>query len=227
MKNIAVYSLCVLLLSSCSSQKTTQEELVKLSAEQLYEKAQSHVNSDKNKENIYETLIANYPKSPEAKQARLDLIRTMINQKEYDDALVEIKTFLFIYMGDSEAVKAYRLEGEVYLSQYSMGIESKISGFLVQHDLFFEESLIQVCKKIINEFPQSEEAKWAEKQLKKAEQNTADYFLQIARFYLKKGNKEAARARAQWVVDSRPSLTERVKEAQEIIAMTMLDQPAN
>ena len=85
---------------------------------------------------------------------------------------------------------------------------------------------MQVCKKIINEFPQSEEAKWAEKQLKKAEINTADYFLQIARFYLKKGNKEAARARAQWVIDSRPSLTERVKEAQEIIAMTMLE-PAN
>ena len=86
-----------------------------LTPKELYEKAEDKVDSGLIEQAIeeYQLILASYPNSKYAIQARLDIAYNLFKQKKYNRAIIELDNFIERYPDIAPTPYAYYLRGVI------------------------------------------------------------------------------------------------------------------
>ncbi|KHD07890.1 competence protein ComL [Candidatus Thiomargarita nelsonii] len=198
MKQITL--ILILLLSGCGS----APKMETWPAERFYAEAKEHLEAGDYISAIefYEKLEARYPLGKYAQQAQLDIIYAYYKHEEPESAIVAADRFIKLYPRHSKIGYVYYLKGLVYY-EYNWG---SLDRFLpVEHsqrDPSAAKQALQIFSELLRRFPKSKYNQDAKQRIVYLRNMLANYELQVARFYMKRGAYIAAANRAKTIVKS-------------------------
>ena len=149
-----------ILLYGCSpfgSGKETREPIADgLSPKSLYELAENKFNSGSIEQGIeqLEVILASYPGSKYAIQARLDIAYNLFKRKKYNRAILELNEFIERYPALPSTPYAYYLRG-VIAEEKSSSILDEILTDSAQRDVQSVRDAYNYITLLIDTFPNS------------------------------------------------------------------------
>ena len=183
---------------------TDEDELAKLSANELYSRAKTALNSGDYETaiNTFEKLEARFPFGKYAQQAQLEIAYAYYKFEEPDSAIAAADRFIRNNPGSPHLDYAYYLKG---LTNYGRGAsimdrmaprEPSERDTRALRDAFNDFS--QLAKK----FPDSRYADDARQRLIYLHNQLAQYEIHVANYYMRRGAYVAAANRAKYVVEN-------------------------
>jgi outer membrane protein assembly factor BamD len=183
---------------------TDEDELAKLSANELYDRAKTALNSGDYETaiNTFEKLEARFPFGKYAQQAQLEIAYAYYKFEEPDSAIAAADRFIRNNPGSPHLDYAYYLKG---LTNYNRGAsimdrmaprEPSERDTRALRDAF--NDFTQLAKK----FPDSRYADDARQRLIYLHNQLAQYEIHVANYYMRRGAYVAAANRAKYVVEN-------------------------
>ncbi len=221
-KTLSLILLLTLFLNGCSL--LTKDETKKPIADGLSPKALYDLSKDKKEAGStdkaiehLETIIAAYPGSKYAIQARLDIAYYLFQRKEYTRALIELNSFINLYPAHSSTPYAYFLRGMIAEDQ-SSSILDKLVTDSAQRDVNSVREAYNYYKLLIEKFPNSKYSEEAKNKLIKLKNILSRHELYVAIYYTKNGAHIASINRCKYLIENYPN-TPSIPDALHLMAI--------
>lgn len=196
-----------LFLSSCSLDPIDPTR--SWSADRLYEEARDEMISGNYDQAIryFESLESRYPFGLYAQQAQIEMAYAYYRQSETALALASIERFLRLHPNHVRADYMYYLRGLIYLDDPSAEFFTEFFDFFTtkdqsQRDQAALQQAFDSFRQLVVRFPDSPYANDARTRMAALVQAIAQYEVNIANYYFRRGAYVAAANRAQDVVNN-------------------------
>ena len=197
------------LLSSCSP--SGEDIQIKPVAEGLSPKALYAIAEDKvsvgsidQAINQFELILASYPGSKYAIQARLDIAYNLYKRKKYDRAILELDKFIDKYPSLPSTPYAYYLKGVIAEDKSSSILDMFVTDS-AQRDVQSVRDAYDFYAQLITTFPDSKYSEDAEKKLTKLKNILARHEFYVALYYTEIGSHIAAINRSKFIIENFPN----------------------
>lgn len=213
MSKFVILSLAfVTLLSGCSllgGDKENRKILADgLTPKELYDLAEDDIQAGSIDQAIehYEVILASYPSSKYAIQARLDIAYNLLKRKKYIRALNELDNFINKYPDLSITPYAFYLRG-VVAEEKSTSILDKFITDSAQRDVQSVRDASNYYNLLVEKFPNSKYSSDAIKKIVLLENILAKHELYIAIYYTENYSHIAAINRLKYIIENFPKST--------------------
>jgi outer membrane protein assembly factor BamD len=192
----------LLALAACGSNK--DDDYVERPVEELYNEGLDNLHAGENlaAAGFFDEVERQHPYSTWATRAQLMAAYAHFQEGEYDDALNAIDRFLSLHPGHPSAPYAYYLRALCYYEQIAD----------VTRDQKNTELALAALSEVARRYPESPYARDAQLKIDLTNDHLAGKDMEIGRFYLKRGEYQAAINRFRRVVE-RYQTTTHVPEA--------------
>ena len=197
------------LLSSCSP--FGEDNQIKpvaegLSPKALYAIAEDQVNAGSIDQAIdqFELILASYPGSKYAIQARLDIAYNLYKRKKYDRAILVLDKFIDKYPSLPSTPYAYYLKGVIAEDKSSSILDMFVTDS-AQRDVQSVRDAYDFYAQLITTFPDSKYSEDAEKKLTKLKNILARHEFYVALYYTEIGSHIAAINRSKFIIENFPN----------------------
>lgn len=166
---------------------------------------------------IYEALEARYPFTDAARQSRLDLLYAYYRKGEKEQAVDAADTFIRENPTHPRIDYAYYIKGLVYFERDRNFLERWFDVDIAERPPGDARQSFEALSRVVTQYPRSEYAQDARQRMVYLRNRLADYEVNVARYYVKRGAWVAAQNRARYVIeqyDGAPA----TREALEILA---------
>jgi outer membrane protein assembly factor BamD len=194
------------LLSSCSP--FGEDNQIKpvaegLSPKALYAIAEDQVSAGSIDQAIdqFELILASYPGSKYAIQARLDIAYNLYKRKKYDRAILELDKFIDKYPSLPSTPYAYYLKGVIAEDKSSSILDMFVTDS-AQRDVQSVRDAYDFYAQLITTFPDSKYSEDAEKKLTKLKNILARHEFYVALYYTEIGSHIAAINRSKFIIEN-------------------------
>ncbi|MEM9383655.1 MAG: outer membrane protein assembly factor BamD [Pseudomonadota bacterium] len=184
-----------------------QNDLAKLADPQfLYDEAQRALSlgAFQAAVQIYEQLTVRHPFSPQARQAKLDLIYVYYRARSPEQAIDAAETFIIENPRDPNVDYAYYLRGLVFFEDDVNFVERLLSVSIAErppNDAYRSFSYFQL---LLQRFPNSAYAEDARERMVYLRNRLSAYEVYVGEFYMKRGAYVGAANRARFVLENYP-----------------------
>ena len=190
----------------------------RLSAQGLYQAARKSLDNSDYEYAVkqYEALTSRYPFSDQARQARLDLIYVYYRKGENESATDAAEQFLRENPTHPRIDYAWYMKGLIEYEHTPWAIERWFGVDMARRPPASLNASITAFSTVVKQFPKSDYAYDAQRRLAYVRNRLAEYEINVARYYLRRGAYAAAAQRAQRTIeqyDGAPA----VQEALEIM----------
>ena len=177
-----------------------------LTPKTLYELAEDKFSAGSIEQGIeqLEVILAAYPGSKYAIQARLDISYNLFKRKKYNRALLELNEFIERYPALPSTPYAYYLRG-IVAEDKSSSILDKIVTDSAQRDDQSVRDAYSYFVLLINKFPSSEYSEEALRKLIVLKNILARHEFYVALYYTKTGSHIAAINRSKYIIEHYPN----------------------
>jgi outer membrane protein assembly factor BamD len=192
----------LLALAACGSDE--EDEYVERPVEELYNEGLDSLHAGENQDaaGFFDEVERQHPYSTWATRAQLMAAYAHFQEGGYDDALNAIDRFLSLHPGHPSAPYAYYLRALCYYEQIAD----------VTRDQKNTELALGALSEVVRRYPESPYARDAQLKIDLTNDHLAGKDMEIGRFYLKRGEYQAAIKRFRRVVE-RYQTTTHVPEA--------------
>lgn len=182
--SIILLSLIVMFVSGCAGFKTQEELTAEQTADALYESAAAALDKKKYLEatKLFEEVERQHPYSQWATQAQLMSAYSSYKDQRYDEAILALDRFIQLHPGNEDVDYAHYLKALCYYEQISD----------VSRDQFMTEQALDSLQAVIRRFPNSEYARDARLKSDLTLDHLAGKEMEVGRYYLKRGEVQAA-----------------------------------
>jgi outer membrane protein assembly factor BamD len=192
----------ILFVLGCAS--TSEDELENLSANELYDRAKTALNTGDYETaiNTFEKLEARYPFGKYAQQAQLEIAYAYYKFDEPDSAIAAADRFIRNNPGSPHLDYAYYLKG---LTNYNRGasiIDRMAPREPSERDTRALREAFNDFTQLLKKFPDSRYAGDATQRLVYLHNQLAQYEIHVANYYMKRGAYVAAVNRAKYVLEN-------------------------
>jgi outer membrane protein assembly factor BamD len=200
----------IIFLTGCSlfgGDKDTKKLVADgLTPKELYEQAEDKVDAGSIEQAIdqYEMILASYPGSKYAIQARLDIAFNLLKQKKYNRAIIELDQFIEKYPNIPATPYAYYLRG-VVAEKKSSSILDKLVTDSAQRDVESVGDAYQYFVELIDTFPNSKYSEDAKGKLVSLRNILARHELYVAIYYTDIESNIAAINRCKFIIEKYPN----------------------
>ena len=177
-----------------------------LTSKALYELAAEKFNSGSIDEGIEqsEVILAAYPGSKYAIQARLDIAYQLFKRKKYNRAILTLNEFIERYPALPSTPYAYYLRG-IIAEEKSLSILDEIITDRAQRDVQSVRDAYSYFSLLIKTFPDSKYSDEALKKLVVLKNTLARHEFYIALYYTNNGSHIAAINRSKYIIEHYPN----------------------
>ncbi len=198
MKTLLLFITIIVLFTGCSLFESSQE-MEKNAEELIYDGSSAFAEGDyKDAVKAYTDLKDWYPFSKYAILAELKIADSHFHLEEYEEAI----------MGYEEFEKMHPKNEAVPYVIYQAGLCWFKQIDTVERDSSPAKNSITQFTRLIDQFPESEYAKKAEKNIKECVANLSGHELYVANFYMKTKQYKAALKRYEYIVEHYPDSKE-------------------
>jgi outer membrane protein assembly factor BamD len=171
--------------------------------EQIYKRAHKELNSNNFDLAIrlYEALEARYPFSDSARQARLDLMYAYYKNQEAESAVDAADQFIRENPTHPRCDYAYYIKGLVYFEAVPNFIERFFRVDLTERPPVDGLKSFAAFQTLVQQYPQSLYAHDAERRMVYLRNRLANYEMEVADYYMKRGAYVAALKRSQYTIE--------------------------
>lgn len=193
-------------LGACSSTSSSTKPSVdpnnKLTANQLYSKAQKATESGDYKSaiSLYETLEARFPLGPYAQQAQLEAAYAYYKADEPDSALDAIDRFIRMNPMNPKVDYALYLRGLVNFNRGSSLVDKVFPRSIADLDIVRQKESFQDFSTLINRFPESRYTGDAKQRVQYLRNTLAYSEVNVAKYYMEREAWLAAFNRAEYAI---------------------------
>jgi outer membrane protein assembly factor BamD len=194
--------------TGCSSLKfwdrNKGEKVIEGSPEQLYSQAIKDIRNNNYPSAIqqYEQLEARYPFSEQAKQGQLDLIYAYYKGRNAEQAIDQAEQFMRENPTHPRVDYAYYIRGLVYFESGANWLERKFGVDIAKRPPHEARKSFQAFQSLVQQYPKSPYAADARQRMVYLRNRLADYEVEVARYYLKRGAYIGAVNRAKGVIEN-------------------------
>ena len=176
-----------------------------LTPKELYQKAEDLLSAGSIDRAIdqYEEILASFPGSKYAIQARLDIAYNLYKRKKYTRAINELDIFIQRYPSNTNTPYAFYLRG-IAAEEKSSSMLDEIITDVAQRDVEGIREAYSYYVMLIEKFPDSKYSKDAFEKLNKLKNILAKHEFYIAIYYTNKGSNIAAVNRVQFIIQNFP-----------------------
>ena len=204
----ALLAAALVTTTGCSSLKfwdrNKGEEVIEGSPEQLYSQAIKDIRNNNYPSAIqqYEQLEARYPFSEQAKQGQLDLIYAYYKGRAAEQAIDQAEQFMRENPTHPRVDYAYYIRGLVYFESGANWLERKFGVDIAKRPPHEARKSFQAFQSLVQQYPKSPYAADARQRMVYLRNRLADYEVEVARYYLKRGAYVGAANRAKGVIEN-------------------------
>ena len=183
--------------------KGDDEALAKGSPEDIYREARKDIRTGNYPTAVarYELLEARYPFSDQAKQGQLDLMYAYYKNRAGESAVDQADQFIRENPTHPRVDYAHYIRGLVYFESGLSWVERVFKADLSQRPPTEARKAFQAFQTLVQQFPKSPYAADARQRMVYLRNRLADYEVEVARFYLKRGAYVGAASRARSVIE--------------------------
>ncbi len=177
-----------------------------LSPKALYELAEDKFSAGSIEQGIeqLEVILAAYPSSKYAIQARLDIAYNLFKRKKYNHAILALNEFIERYPAIPYTSYAYYLRG-VIAEEKSASILDEIITDSAQRDVQSVHDAYSYFYLLIDKFPNSKYSEEASKKLVVLKNILARHEFYVALYYTINGSHIAAINRSKYIIENYPN----------------------
>ena len=197
---LIVLGILLLALGGCRSHR---DDLTKSSPEVLYKKARNSLTAYDYASaiKVYEQLTARYPFTPQARQARLDLIYAYYRAGEAESATDAADTFVRENPTHPRVDYAWYIKGLVDFERTPNGMERLFHADLTKRPPTTAKKAFTAFRTVVEQYPKSEYAHDAQLRMIYLRNRLADYEVHVAEYYMERGAFVAAANRAKGEIE--------------------------
>jgi outer membrane protein assembly factor BamD len=180
-----------------------EDKLAKATPEALYKIAHKQLDSYdfKNATKTYEQLTARYPFTDQARQGRLDLIYVYYKEGERELTLDAADQFVRENPTHPRVDYAWYVKGLVDFERVPNILERAFHADLSQRAPSNARKSFDAFRTVVEQYPKSEYAFDARQRMVFLRNRLADYDVNVARYYMKRGAYVAAAQRAKQTIE--------------------------
>ena len=173
------------------------------SPKELYEKAEDKVDSGLIEDaiNQYKIILASYPNSKYAIQARLDIAYNLFKQKKYNRSIIELNQFIEKYPDIASTPYAYYLRAVVAENKSTSILDDLITDN-AQRDVESVKEAYKYYISLIYTFPNSKYTKDAKNKLSNLRNTLARHEFYVAIYYSRIGAYIASINRSKYIIEN-------------------------
>jgi outer membrane protein assembly factor BamD len=192
----------LVLLGGCHSRRP-ERDAKHVSAAQLYRVAHRAMNASDYEYAIrqYEALTSRFPFADEARQARLDLIYVYYRKGEKESATDAADQFLREYPTHPRVDYAWYMKGLIDFERQPYRVERWLGVDMARRPPSTAQQSIIAFRAVVERYPKSIYAHDALRRMIYQRNRLAEYEVNVARYYVKRGAWLAASQRAARVVE--------------------------
>ena len=207
------------MLFSCAG--IDKDETADYSAKELYEEAQSAIDSAEFQTAVkhLESLEARFPFDPYAKQAQLDIAYAYYKFDELDQATSAVERFARLHPRDPHMDYVYYLKGLINFNRGQGLLDAWFPREPSRHDPAVLEQAFNDFATLVRRFPNSTYAGDANQRMIYLRNQLAEKEILIARFYIKRKSWLSSAKRAKAVIERFPN-TIWTKDALDIMLLS-------
>ncbi len=207
------------MLFSCAG--IDKDETADYSAKELYEEAQSAIDSAEFQTAVkhLESLEARFPFDPYAKQAQLDIAYAYYKFDELDQATSAVERFARLHPRDPHMDYVYYLKGLINFNRGQGLLDAWFPREPSRHDPAVLEQAFNDFATLVRRFPNSTYAGDANQRMIYLRNQLAEKEILIARFYIERKSWLSSAKRAKAVIERFPN-TIWTKEALDIMLLS-------
>jgi len=198
---ITVSILCILIISGCKTKKPVIEPEIASSEEALFRQGEKYVKKDPERARLYfRQVIDSFPKGFYAQQAQLAIADSYFQKGDEANMILAASEY-------REFIKYYGFSPSAPYAQYQVAMTyyKKILG--PGRDQSKTLLAVEEFKKVLTNYPTSEEAKQAQEKILECEERLAAHAFQIGRHYYKVGAYRASISRLREILTTYPSFS--------------------
>ncbi len=193
LKKTLTFALCLTLLAGCSSDKDPKDKAQEEKpVEELYNGAQKALKEENFEEatRLFEEVERQHPYSQWATKAQLMAAYSAYQGDNYDDAILALDRFIELHPGSEDIDYAYYLKALAYYEQISD----------VARDQGITQDALEAFNTLVQRFPDSKYSRDAKLKMDLTNDHLAGKEMEIGRYYLNRGETNAAINRFRKVV---------------------------
>jgi outer membrane protein assembly factor BamD len=196
----AVFLAALTLLGGCHLQA---RKLKNANAETLYANAHKALNNNDFEYAIkqYEALTARFPFTNQARQARLDLIYAYYRKGEKETAIDAADQFLRENPTHPRVDYAWYMKGMIYFERTPWAVERFFGVDMAKRPPTDLQKSITAFNTVVTQYPDSQYAPDALRRMTYLRNRLAEYEINVARYYVRRGAYIAAARRAEGVIE--------------------------
>lgn len=177
-----------------------------LTPKALYEKAEASIDAGtiENAIEQFELILASYPNSKYAIQARLDIAYNLFKRKKYKRAINVLEEFIKRHPSHTSLDYAYYLRGVIAEERSSSLLDNLITD-IAQRDVLTISDAYKYYQELISKYPDSKYSKEAESRLFRLVNALARHELYVAVYYTRIGANIAAINRSKYIIENYPN----------------------
>ncbi len=209
-RSLFLFILFIFFLAGCSlfgADKNARSPVADgLTPKTLYERAEDKFSSGSIEQGIeqLEVILAAYPSSKYAIQARLDIAYNLFKRKKYNRAILELNEFIERYPALLSTPYAYYLRG-VIAEEKSASILDEIITDSAQRDVQSVRDAYSYFSLLIDTFPDSKYSEEASNKLVALKNVLARHEFYVALYYTSIGSHIAAINRSKYIIENYPN----------------------
>jgi outer membrane protein assembly factor BamD len=190
----------MLLATGCRSHRADD---AKSGPEQIYAKAQKAIRNGSYAEAVkqLEALQSRFPFSEPARQAQLDLIYAYYKSHQVDPAIDSAETFIRENPTNPRVDYAYYMKGLVYFERQSNWLERRFNVDLAARPPINAKKSFDSFQQLIEKYPHSRYVGDAQQRMIYLRNRLADFELNVAKYYMKRGAYVGALNRAKYCIE--------------------------
>lgn len=188
----SVLAVAMIVPAACSSSKKDEAAQVEKPVEELYNGAQAALKDKNYKEatRLFEEVERQHPYSQWATKSQLMAAYSAYEGDNYDDAILALDRFIELHPGSEDIDYAYYLKALAYYEQISD----------VRRDQGLTGDALEAFNTLVQRFPDSKYARDAKLKMDLTNDHLAGKEMEIGRYYLNRGEINAAINRFRTVV---------------------------
>lgn len=190
-----------LVLGGCKSRR--DKDVPQSAPGKVYESAQKSLEEGdyNNAIRLYEALYSRFPFTPEARQSRIDVMYAYYKARESESAIDAADTFIRENPTHPRVDYAWYIKGLVDFERVPNLFEKLFRADLNQRPPQTARRSFAAFRKVADDFPRSQYAQDSRQRMIYLRNRLADYELNVARYYLKRGAWVAASQRAKLCIE--------------------------
>jgi outer membrane protein assembly factor BamD len=204
MRRLLISLLALTLIAGCANDRNRdQQRLARLDASILYKRGAQAARASDYQEAVanFEALVARYPFTPEARQARLDIIHAYYRLGEKETAKDAVETFLRENPAHEKLDYVWYLKGLIDFERTPYVFERWLRVDLSARVPKTAADSFESFKTLVTTFPQSPYAADGRRRMIYLRNRLANYEMQVAHHYMERGAWVAAAQRANQTIE--------------------------